>query len=475
MKFMQRSLVALIVTLLGLQAYLLTYERPHYIYSLAKYNATPLIKLYNQLGIALNNFHYHDNGRPNRDLVNPLFLALQYNDIDTFRALINTGLDPLIINPTTHAGPRAVILSLIFAGQISKEQAFALPKIGEQIRQDYLFATDTSLLKKIDHMHFPPLLGSNPYASAYSDGYNSSFILHDNRYITAYRFSLLLNHDKRTEIEDHLALGYYSNATAFNFQESHTILTVAEQGNQYYTGVYDPRLFEYKKQLYIIFDKPIPIIASVRANPRKTLKRGMYIAKLNADRTGKLRPEEPLFLYTANQEAVEKNWGPLIHKGKLYFIYSLSPELIVLEANLATGECTEVSRTKNTVSPAGYGHIRGGTQYIPIDDNNYITMAHATVFTTQSAGKQGQKRAYFLMPHIISVVNNKFIVSHGVQSPILANITPRNHDYYAQVIFPGGLIDKDGEYQVLAGVNDQEAYLITLDKLKLLDLLGFAK
>lgn len=466
---MKRVFIFLFSFILLSQFYVLHYHRSLYIYNLAKYNCAPLIKLYDFMGVNLNDFHYKRKDQIEAYLEHPLYLALHYHDISTLAKLINAGINPQIISPITHTAPHAHILSLIFAGVVSKDEAFALPVIGKTIEQEYRLATDTSYLKKIDHLTLRPLIESGLDTHIYSDGFNASVIQAEAGYMVAYRFSKLSKSNSRSESDNHIIFSYYDKNLQPSLRSNIVLFPDEEFQRQS-----DPRIFRYHDKLYILFDMDLSL--HMRLIYQNNCMHGLFLGELEQGGDNLWHIKDIVFLHTQEQQIMEKNWSPLIHNNKLYFVYSIAPELVILEPNLETGKCAEISRTKNHLVTKNYGHVRGGTAYVPINKNSYISIAHFTSIMKPISTNVplSDKRSYFMMPLIVSVVDDKFYVSHITKSPILANITPRNHDHWAQIIFPSGLFEENGEYKVTIGVNDYDSYLITLDKNKLLrDVLNF--
>lgn len=64
---------------------------------------------------------------------------------------------------------------------------------------------------------------------------------------------------------------------------------------------------------------------------------------------------------------VEKNWAPFVYKGKLVFVYSLDP-YVLLQCDTDTGKCIELKGS--LPADVGAGVLRGGTNLI--DTGEYI-------------------------------------------------------------------------------------------------------
>lgn len=58
---------------------------------------------------------------------------------------------------------------------------------------------------------------------------------------------------------------------------------------------------------------------------------------------------------------VEKNWAPLVYKGKLLFVYSIDP-FVLLQCDTDTGKCVVLKG--NLPADVGAGVLRGGTNLV---------------------------------------------------------------------------------------------------------------
>jgi hypothetical protein len=79
------------------------------------------------------------------------------------------------------------------------------------------------------------------------------------------------------------------------------------------------------------------------------------------------------------QLSEEKNWGPLIHKGRLYFVTNTVPMEIV-RADPTDGSCVVVfkeSITNRNSLYTRYGMpIRGGSQFVPFNATHWMAIVH---------------------------------------------------------------------------------------------------
>lgn len=157
----------------------------------------------------------------------------------------------------------------------------------------------------------------------------------------------------------------------------------------------------------------------------------------------------------------EKNWVPFMHGTKLCFIYSSSPENIVIEV-----EGDEVVNKYTSKSlPWAWGEIRGGTP--PIDFKGYqLRFFHSSFHHTESR----ETWRY----HIGCCVVNPdppFEMMFISSSPILSGHEWRNpnaHHQKQNVAIPYGVV-KEGEDTLLlsVGVNDSASCIVRLNERQL--------
>lgn len=457
------SFFLLVGLALGFQFFGLTLYRDQYIYKLAKAEHKWLISLYHKAGIDLDRFERHGKIQ-----TNALLRALQEHDLSTVRTLLSAGCDGTIVNPQTNVSALGFIVADILIGNIKFEEAISLPQIGEQIKQEHEQVTATDGLVKVDHLTLPPVIINPALQQNCSDGFNAAVIPYKDQYLAAYRFNCYLT--GYVVRSDYLGISLLDA----NFHPSAGLSILSDQlrGMDKKNRPWDPRLFVYKDQLYMLFDMD----TNLRENADHALhkqSRTMYLAELNLTSEGKFIIKRYMRLFSPYHEnAIEKNWSPLIHDGKLYLVYSLYPDLIVLEPNLDTGECVEISKTKNELYKPGYGNLRGGTPFINTGvKNQYFALPHITM----NMSLIPNHRAYFITPILIEYQDGKFIVKAMSTTPMFSSVIPQQHDAHTAVIFSTTIFEEKGEYKVTIGVNDQDTYLLSLNKQKLLDILASSK
>jgi len=119
----------------------------------------------------------------------------------------------------------------------------------------------------------------------------------------------------------------------------------------------DNRVFEWNGEPYIIFNAQ---------NTRK--KRSMYIYNIDKKVTTKLKLDKV-------DNAIQKNWIPLVVNGELYFIYSFTPFTVIKLISEETGECKLVKG--HIQSQANMKGLYGSTPLIPWNYPYYIGFLHS--------------------------------------------------------------------------------------------------
>lgn len=159
-------------------------------------------------------------------------------------------------------------------------------------------------------------------------------------------------------------------------------------------GAEDGRPFRFAGDMWCIFTRQrLPSssagVTQLDDTPWHRLRTHMCLARFTP-------AYSELRLRYAHANRIEKNWVPFTHQDRLYFSYALSPEHVVLVADLATGVCTEAYRTTTVgydrphatglhVPPASTSRqthaLRGGSPAISWSDDHLIGICHRTIYT----------------------------------------------------------------------------------------------
>ena len=156
-----------------------------------------------------------------------------------------------------------------------------------------------------------------------------------------------------------------------------------------------------------------------------------------------LKPSNMIKLITENMQEQEKNWMPFEVSGELYFVYSISPH-IILKCDVSTGWCKKVYSSDNIrgdeilKKPVG-----GGTPAIKISikgESFFLSLAH----TRQINGPVVRKNFFYVFrsipPFDIVMVGSEFDIM----------------EYYHPIEFGSGLLLSKDEKRVIisSGISD---------------------
>lgn len=150
-------------------------------------------------------------------------------------------------------------------------------------------------------------------------------------------------------------------------------------------------------------------------------------------------------------QGIQKNWAPIIIKGKLYFIAYHNP-LILVKVNLRTGEAKiEYEGEKQNIT-----NIRGSTPYIYLGDDKYLSITHTANYNYEIP-------KYL---HYFTIFNSKTKKIEKISKPIC---------FFGKcgIEFVMGLIEDKNNYIVTLGISDCSANYIKIPKnivYELLDL-----
>lgn len=183
----------------------------------------------------------------------------------------------------------------------------------------------------------------------------------------------------------------------------------------------------------------------------------IYVVAL-VESEGALAPEGPaVSLVYDRMGPIEKNWIPFVAGDRLLLVYSGQPHC-VLEPDLATGRCREVSVCA-TDAHWKWGEIRGGTPAFPVEEG-FMTFFHSsrelpaqTIFGSKIA------RSYAMGAYIFDNAS-PFRITR-ISAPL------GSKDFYADnrrmVVFPSGVVREGPRIHVSWGKNDEQVWVSTFD------------
>ena len=284
----------------------------------------------------------------------------------------------------------------------------------------------------------------------YPGAYNPSLISYEDGYLLSFR----LVKGRSGVIENSLRLrdsfiGVVKLDQQLNvLEETAQILEIASYSPDISITVEDVRLFNSNGRIFIIFNDIPPLGAHGNS---------MYLGELNEENGNFVLKEPAKFLNYPFAKPIEKNWTPFVFNGKIYVIYSEQPR-VVLEVDVDTGNCQEVSR----LAPHwnwNFGEIRGGTIAYPVNET-FLTFFHSSFFTETSI-----RKAYVMGAYTFDK-DPPFLVRTITPAP-LGDLT-YYEDNSSNVVFPGGMVVEDHFIFVAWGKGDKQIMITTFDREKLL-------
>ncbi len=182
---------------------------------------------------------------------------------------------------------------------------------------------------------------------------------------------------------------------------------------------------------------------------------------------------EGLTQYEGESKSIrEKNWVPFNYNETMLLAYSHIPHLI-FKPIIGTGTCETIVSTTPEINWE-WGLIRGSTPGLIIDDK-YLAFFHSQIdlITTQSNEK---KKAHYFMGAYTFNTSPPFEITHISPTPILGKGFYDGNIYKpywkpVNVVFPEGFVFNDDYIWVSFGKHDHEAWIMKLDRKKLLDSL----
>jgi len=302
---------------------------------------------------------------------------------------------------------------------------------------------DTAILDS-KQIHIPGYPNAyNPSLIPYKDGYLLSF-----RYRG--RFPATLRNSPRIDFSM-IGVALLNKNLKINSQ-SVQLLQIKSFASTYSLTAEDARLYNVGDRTFIIFNDLSPMQGEGEFS--------MYLGELVEGRDGFILKEPAVLLNYPFAGKIEKNWSPFLLGDKFYLIYSNQPERVILEVNLETGRCQEVTRMAQNWNWK-YGQIRGGTPVYPVEEGLF------TFFHSSFPAKISKNRAY-VMGACVMDKNYPFSVEKITSFP-LGNLSDYTEQNRSKIVFPGGLVIEDDIMLVAWGKNDNQVHITTFDREKLLN------
>jgi predicted GH43/DUF377 family glycosyl hydrolase len=214
----------------------------------------------------------------------------------------------------------------------------------------------------------------------------------------------------------------------------------------------DPRLVRVGEDIYMVYCRQIN-------RPTRALSEAcLHLAKLvNEGGLWKVATDKKLIFDGAEefyqkglvQKGFEKNWMPFSENGRLYFIYLMEPEHVVLESNLETGQLQICSRTENPFKKE-VNAPRGSSPAVFDEElGQWITCYHYVFPTTRKiTGKQVD--AYFFGAYTFSK-EAPYTILRRTPGPLMGDGLYNN---FHKIIFPTSLVRDGEDYLIFYGDDD---------------------
>ncbi len=282
----------------------------------------------------------------------------------------------------------------------------------------------------------------------YSNAYNPSLIPYKDGYLLSFRYISRCPEKFKTNFHTDVSfVGVVRLDKNFKvFEKTVQLLNIVSYSSTFSLTAEDARLLNVGDRIFIVFND-LPLLQT-------SGKFAMYFGEL-IEELGMFvlkEPAKPLTYLHAIE--VEKNWSPFSDGERLYVIYSDQPR-VILEVELNTGYCREVTRTTSNLD-WNLGEIRGGTPAYLVKDR-FLTFFHSSFPAKTSKG-----RAYVMGAYTFD--RGPPFSIRSVTSQPLGDLTDYTQDNSPKVVFPGGMVAQDHLIHVAWGKADKQIFITTFDR-----------
>ncbi len=271
-------------------------------------------------------------------------------------------------------------------------------------------------------------------------GYNMSILENEGCLLAAYRY-----HDGDT-LATKLALAQVS------FEGEVISNRTLEMGDGS-VSVEDPKLFRMNDEVWISW---------VQSTwPTMPLSAVVKYGRLDGNKVVNVEQVEPL-----NPKPIEKNHVIFSWLCREICVYESEPEQIVYE--LLHGKV--IAEHRSPAPSWNYGSVRGGTPPI-LYKGKLLRFFHSGLDNEFD----GWHRRYFLgaalmdcePPFSVVAISSRPIIFGAEQSEIPTSARPAH--FKGRVVFPGGAVERNGEFLLSVGINDSACAILRIspDKLNL--------
>lgn len=249
----------------------------------------------------------------------------------------------------------------------------------------------------------------------------------------------LVRHDGRLLMVSRL--GWSGSRTYLSeLADDYRVASTRDLGIQHpraYSGVEDPRILAIGSELKVV------VTGYESANAGAT---SILVASLDRD----LKVASVVAPHYEQRLTWEKNWAPFEYDGRLHFVYTVNPHVIL---RMEEDKTIEVGRSTN-IFPWRSTALRGGAPPVRVG-NEYYHWFHSVQTT-----KKG-KLVYGLALYAFAA-RPPFQVTRRVSHVIM---TPDNEirGWNKTVVFPCGAVLEDGVWKISYGKQDRECWIVEYD------------
>lgn len=228
----------------------------------------------------------------------------------------------------------------------------------------------------------------------------------------------------------------------------------------------DPRLLTCGNDYFIVFNDFAKL-------SNGTEQRRMFFAKLlhNGEEFYTTSPQVITNYTHENLKRQEKNWTPFDYQGNLMLAYSISPHLVFFPPFFSDNY--EPFSLDPKKLKWDWGDIRGGTPALLID-NQYLGFFHSCKYMATLQSNKKPMHHYYMGAYTFKK-DPPFEVTQMSEAPIVAKTFYNGMDYPTwtplRCVFPCGYIHDDQFIWVCYGRQDNELWVVKLDKVLLLSSL----
>ena len=157
--------------------------------------------------------------------------------------------------------------------------------------------------------------------------------------------------------------------------------------------------------------------------------------------------------YGENSLGQEKNWQFFSHRGKLFFVCSLTPHIVV-ELDATYQPCAVFTTEWAPLGIMGdfEEKLRGGTPPVRVGEY-YVTFPHFHTKHPERSRRYGFNACAFEARPPFQIVGlTEPLVIGSAHDPTLPNLAYPH--YHPIVVFPCGALHREGLWTVSAGIND---------------------